>query len=365
MSALNQYSQSFARQICDDFFDKNQSATGTQILNLTYIPQVNMFVISSLYEKWKAEVETFKSPFFNFEHADVQQALKVFMNVVSQHISVKRDILEPILVESTKNTLSLLLAPQQYFNDLLRDQPEFLVKAETIKQWQKYTRINQFVPQAIADRMADRPTVFVNQAIDWAEAAIQQNPEALEPTEKWLSAFSVIVPLDANTVFRKNNRPAPTPPDTTSEQSFFDNLSQEVPNLPIIEPQPAVSEPVATKEETTPNGFGNHLNSQVTPTESLNDTLKNETDTMADIWQKQSIANIAQNIPLGQKFMFVQQLFDSSNSAYDAAIEALDRATDYPAALNLIRKFTAENNWDTSTEAVVELLDVVKRRFGK
>ena len=35
---LNQYSQSFARQICDDFFAKNNTATGAQLLQLTYIP---------------------------------------------------------------------------------------------------------------------------------------------------------------------------------------------------------------------------------------------------------------------------------------------------------------------------------------
>lgn len=358
---LNQYSQSFARQICDDFFAKNNTATGAQLLQLTYIPQVNLFVISSLYEKWKAESEAFKSPFFNFEAPEVQQALQVFMNVVSQHISVNRETLEPYLVEATQNTLVLLLDPKQYFNHLLRDQPEFLVKVEVVKQLQKYTRINQFVPQIIAERMADRPTVFVNQAIDWAEEALKQNPDKIEPVEKWVSAFSAIVPLDVADIFKKNHRTAaPSAPDVANGQSFFDAVA----SVPVASAQQVevAIEPAAPVENTAVVA---NVNSQILPAESLNDSLKNDTDSMADVMQKQAIANIAQSIPLGQKFMFIQQLFDSSNSAYDAAIQALDQAPDYPTALNLIRNFTTQNNWDTSSEAVVDLLDVVKRRFGK
>jgi len=360
---LSQYSQSFARQICDDFFAKNNTATGAQLLQFTYIPQVNLFVVSSLYEKWKAESEAFKSPFFNFEQPDVQQALQVFMNVVSQHISVKREILEPYLVEATQNTLVLLLDPKQYFNELLRDQPEFLVKAEVVKQLQKYTRINQFVPQAIAERMADRPTVFVNQAIDWMEDVLKQNPDKIEPIEKWVSAFSAIVPLEVADIFKKNHRTTTTPsvPDIASGKSFFDAVASP--------PAAAAKEGAITTTDTPPpNGSAAtvaNVNSQVLPAESLNDSFKNDTDSMADVMQKQAIANIAQSIPLGQKFMFIQQLFDSSNSAYDAAIQALDQAPDYAAALNLIRNFTTQNKWETSSEAVVDLLDVVKRRFGK
>jgi hypothetical protein len=361
-SSLTQYSNAFARQVCNDFFAKHQTATGSQILNFTPIPQVNMFAISSLYEKWKSDAEAFKSPFFDFDHANVQQALQTFMNVVSQHISVKRENLEPILAESTKNTLTLLLNPQQHYTELLRDQPDSLVKVETLKQWQKYTRLNKFIAEGLVTRIADRPTIFANRAIDWVEEIVQQNPDAIEPTEKWVEVFSAVVPLNVSEMLVKSSRlVTANPPTDTPPASFFDAIEEpEVATptpVPTIEAAPSGHVP-ASSEAT------NSTNSQE-PAESLNDTLKNGADTMADVWQKQSIDNIAQNIPLVQKFMFVQQLFDSSNSAYDAAIQALDQAPDYPTALNLIRQFTSQYEWSTSSEAVVELLDVVKRRFGK
>ena len=350
-SALNEYSHAFARKISADFFDSHANASGAEILKLTAIPQVNLFLISSLYEKWKADAEAFKSPYFNFEQADVQQALQVFMNVVSQHISVKRDDLEPLLVEATKNTLTLLLNPQQYFNDLLRDQPDFLVKAETVKQLQKYVKINAIIPQTIAEKMASRPTVFVNQAIDWVEELVEKQPERLETIEKWVAGFSDKWPLNLDEIRRKPTLAAAPVVETPSNQSFFDSI----PN-PVVE----TSQPVAVEEEAV---AAVHINNE--NAESLNDQLRNDSDSMADLWQKQAIANIGDNIPLAQKFMFIHQLFDGSNSSYETAIETLDQATDYPVALNYIRKLSTENHWDSSSEAVVELLEVVKRRFGK
>lgn len=350
-SALNEYSHAFARKISADFFVNHANASGAEILKLTAIPQINLFVISSLYEKWKADAEAFKSPYFNFEQADVQQALQVFMNVVSQHISVKRDDLEPLVAQATKNTLTLLLNPQQYFNDLLRDQPDFLVKAETVKQLQKYVKINAIIPQTIAEKMADRPTVFVNQAIDWVEELVEKQPESLEAVEKWVAGFSDKWPLNLDEIRRKPTPAASVVAETLRNQSFFDSI----PNAPVAEM--AVVQPI-TPVSTTPENT-------TAPAESLNDSLRNDTDSMADAWQKQAITNIGDNIPLAQKYMFTIQLFDGSNSSYETAVETLDQAADYPTALNHIRKLSTENHWDSSSEAVVELLEVVKRRFGK
>ena len=113
-NALNEYSKSYARRVAADFYHANPTLSGRQILNLTPINQVNLFVVSSLFDKWKGEVEKFRSPFFDFNHPEVEEALRAFMNVVSQHIAVRREHLEPLLADATKRTLIALFDPRYY-----------------------------------------------------------------------------------------------------------------------------------------------------------------------------------------------------------------------------------------------------------
>ncbi len=129
---------------------------------------------------------SFRSPYFDFEQGEVKEALKEFMNVVSRNISVKREALEPILLDATKDTLMLLLDPNAYFNELFRNQPNFTVTADTVQQLRKYLRFNKFVSQALADSMKDRAFVYVNQAIEWSEQALQKHADEIDNPEQWI-----------------------------------------------------------------------------------------------------------------------------------------------------------------------------------
>lgn len=383
VSALNDYSQQFAQKVCDDFFAHNSTASGQHILNLTTIPQVNLFVISSLYDKWKADAEAFKSPFFDFESSEVKEALKQFMNVVSRKISVKREQLEPVLVEATKDTLVLLIDPNSYFNEIFRNQPNFTVTADTIQQLRKYIRFNKFVPQSIAEAMSDRAFVYVNQAIEWSEQAITQRASEADSIEQWAAVFSEKVPLDPASLLKKTNRPEPviTSAEPEANQSFFDTLVVEPVAAPVKlpEPEPEPSRPAEVYVAPTPvytppvtppvmpptlhetvGGNGNAAK------ESLNERFRTEQASISSNYQKQPIASISQNIPLHQKFMFIHQLFGGSNSAYESAITELEQAPDFQTARGLITyKFASQHLWDMTGDTVGELLEIVKRRFGQ
>lgn len=382
VSALNDYSQQFAQKVCDDFFAHNSNASGQHILNLTAIPQVNLFVISSLYDKWKADAEAFKSPFFDFESGEVKEALKQFMNVVSRKISVKREQLEPVLVEATKDTLVLLIDPNSYFNEIFRNQPNFTVTADTIQQLRKYIRLNKFVPQSIAEAMADRAFVYVNQAIEWSEQAIAQRTAEADSIEQWAAVFSEKVPLDASSLLKKSNRPEPVivTAEPQGDQSFFDTLPVEEPATPPVKfmepeplrpvemyaaPTPAYSSPVTPPPmpPTLHESVGGNGNAAK---ESLNERFRTEQPSISSNFQRQPIASISQNIPLHQKFMFIHQLFGGSNSAYESAITELEQAPDFQSARGLITyKFASQHLWDMTGDTVGELLEIVKRRFGQ
>ena len=147
------------------------------------------------------------------------------MNVVSRNISVKREALEPILAEATKNTLILLIDPHSYFNEIFRNQPNFTVTSDTVQQLRKYIRFNKFVPQAVTEAMAERAFVYVNQAIEWSENAINQRSSELDSIEQWVGVFSEKVPLEVASLLKRVSRPEPVKiPEPEPNQSFFDTL---------------------------------------------------------------------------------------------------------------------------------------------
>ena len=386
LSALNDYSQRFERKVCDDFFAQNTTASGQQILNLTEIPQINLFAISSLYEKWRADAENFRSPYFDFEQEEVKEALKQFMNVVSRNIAVKREVLEPILFEAIKDTLVLLIDPSSYFNELFRNQENFSVTAELVQQLCKYVRFNKFIPQELAKGMKDRSFVYVNQAIEWSEQALQLHADELDSVEQWVGHFSAKVPLDISHLVKKTMRVELLKVIDEPNRSFFDTVVPEpepeyTPAVvaapePTPAPEPAVPSDSAWKQEPvsyTPPAPANPtpatLNQVVGGSEngvkeSLNDYLRVEQSSISDVYQKQAITSIAQSIPLNQKFMFIHHLFSGSNSAYETAIAELEQAPDYDTARSLITyKFASQYLWDMTGDVVGDLLEIVKRRF--
>jgi hypothetical protein len=373
ISALNQYSSSFAQKVCDDFYSQKPVANGRDILNITPIEQVNLFVVSSLYEKWKADAEAFRSPYFDFETSDVKAALQVFMNIVSQNISVKREQLEPLLKDATKNSLVLLFDPQGYFNEILRDQPNFTVTKELATQLQKYTRWSNFVAQEIIKNMGERAFVFVNQAMTSADDAIAQNTDKLEPFEAWKGAYNSIWPLETEAILKKSTlKTEPViasiivetaPPPT---ESFFDSLSATT-TAPVIDDTPEVTPQNTEIPMTVVEPMPEVIESPVVEiTESLNDHLRTEQESLADNLKRQTMSSITENLTIHQKFMFIHQLFAGSSSNYETAMTELEAAPTYEMARDLIQlKFSKTYIWDVTGDTVGELLELVNRKFGK
>ena len=49
---IKNYSQAFANIVSEEFFKTNDSITGSEIINLTEVKQLNLFVLKELFEKW-------------------------------------------------------------------------------------------------------------------------------------------------------------------------------------------------------------------------------------------------------------------------------------------------------------------------
>ena len=224
-SALTDYTRSYARRVCADFFSNHTVISGKQILNLTPIGQLNMFIVSNLFDKWKADAEKFRSPYFDFAQPDVEEAMRSFMNVVSQHIAVRREYLEPMLADALRRTLTLIFDPRYYFDELLRNQPDFTLTADAAKQIVRYTQINKFVATNLAERMNGKPFMYVNQALNCLDEILSQRSHELERYERYVTILSEKVPMDMNTLLR-------TSPDAVNgspARSFFDTELESTP----------------------------------------------------------------------------------------------------------------------------------------
>lgn len=398
LSAVERYSKAYASKVCNDFFAENSNITGKQILSLTNIQQINMLTIKALFDKWQADTQRLRSPYFDFGTTEVQQALKNFMNTVSQHISVKREHFEPLLVDSVGETLVLILEPQTFYKELMRDLPSFRFSQENLVPLTKYILINKDVLPKLAEKLNGQEFVFANQAMAWLE----EMPLNIENPEKYLAQFAEIVAIPEELVPSKV-----VPIENPASKSFFDfEVANIIPQKietpqpkaePIVERvvhrvEPVVESivetvPVVQKEEAI---FDRKIESvtarvnepiveKVTPKEAedvrLNDKLGGEQKTLndhaqsnksvLDYHQNSRIEGITGAISLNQRFLFTNNLFGGNIQAFSHALEELELCKDFGEAKELIlKKYVPRYMWDITGAEAEEFIDIIKRRFN-
>ncbi|GAB3766192.1 hypothetical protein [Spirosoma pomorum] len=412
-NALAEYSKSYARRIAADFYQQHATIDGRQILSLSPIRQINLFVVNVLSTKWQNDAEKFRSAYFDFTNPEVQEALQHFMNVVSQHISVRREHLEPILADAVSKTITLIFDPRGYFDELLRAQPDFVLTEVALRQITRYTKINEFIPAHLAQRMAGKPFVYVNQAITYLDEALAQRGHELARHDQFVDLFSEKVPMNVSALLRSH---VPDVIPAAPTRSFFDtatesitppaplvpaadtpeNVSPAIPPQPDPTPAPLASEeasggamfldsssgsgpvpvaPISQPSQLETGGISqpstaatNETLKSVDPTPSLNDTLREsgvEPNTVAESFNRAPIESIARSISLNQKFRFINQLFNGNTSAYNQAIEEIDTLDNYGQALDLISyRYASQYFWNMSSDEVSELIEILKRRFA-
>jgi hypothetical protein len=72
------------------------------------------------------------------------------------------------------------------------------------------------------------------------------------------------------------------------------------------------------------------------------------------------IASLTEAIGVNDRFFFIREIFNNNKDAYAQAITRLDHAENLCDASAIIMSYTGDN---IETEAIVQLLDLVKRKF--
>ena len=94
---INSYAEAYTNRIVDRYFSENSIIDGENILSITEFRQINLFVVKNIMVKWQVEAKKIRSPFFNYNSPEVQNALQDFMNVLSKNISIEQKVFTPLL----------------------------------------------------------------------------------------------------------------------------------------------------------------------------------------------------------------------------------------------------------------------------
>lgn len=161
---IDSYCEKFASRVSSDFFiDGKDVISGKEILNVTPSKQVNFFVIKLLFRYWQEETKKLESPFFNYKHDDVRQAMIQFMNVLSQHIEINRGKFETLLNHAVKDTIYLAAMPQAYVEIDLDSRGVESIREKTIEGTVKYLKIYK---KEIYNFLSDMKGLTIDDVVD-------------------------------------------------------------------------------------------------------------------------------------------------------------------------------------------------------
>lgn len=365
INKLNQYADRFSARVLNETYESRTTIGGADLLKVTPVRQVNLGILNRLFEQWKNNALAFRSVYFDFENEEVKHALEAFMNVASQHISVKRVDLEPLLKQSVRDALTLLYNPEGYFEEKLKSLPEAVYTTENASELVKYTHIHQRIAKGLEARLVDSGTdsVSVARAANWLQDLVNDSA-LLDSKEVFEQQFSDLVSLSEAELCVAAPEPAVSLGVKKEEpKSFFDSALSEIENIKTVAPSYQRSAGQTSVLNSPEQAAG------TAEKESLNNRFKVEIPQPSEDKSYGSVGvkveSIAGSIPLGQRFMFVNQLFSRNSEHFEKAIYELDAVKSFAEAEDLIwHRYASKYAWDVNGEAVSALLSIVKRKFS-
>lgn len=316
LKAVDDYSEDFASKVAASFFSKKDKITGPEILKLSSIHQVNLFVIRELLRAWQHEGTKLRSPYFDYTAPEVKEELERFQNILSNHILISKENFQPLLKKAVNQTLFLIIDPYDFFSDILDRQ----LKVADLKNEIRYLKINKAPLEKLAARMEEKKLEEVSgkEAFGLLDQILEEVSFTPEDPDAFLDEFSKVVPLKIESLYETKPEPVVVP-------------KVEVP-APAPPPPPKKPEPVAAPVAQKP---------------------------AANTYKK--IASIKDSLTINQKFMFTKMLFKGDFEIFSLAIEKLDRLDN----INQAMKYFDDNypEWDKESEEYEEFIELINRRF--
>lgn len=336
LDAIAAYGDAYADKVSKGFFSSRNKISGSEILSLSNVPQINMFVVRELLLTWQEETKKIKSPYFDYENAEVKEALNNFMTVLSNHISVSEEYFLPLLKKAVRQTLLVIFNPYDFFSILVTGRNN-KIELSQFKEEIKYLKINKAPLARLVQKLEEKglKELSGNEAFAILDQILEEVNFTPEDLEEHIRQFSLTLPLDPSSFF-----PAKEPNVPHEDQSPKELNSK-------AERKMYVNEPLKEKE-------GGNLRS------ILNDRMQSS-PRPAVYSNFQRITKIKDNLSINQKFMFTKVLFYGDFESFSRAIDELDQLPDMDAALQYLEK--QSTNWDRESREFHEFMEMVEKRF--
>ena len=333
LESISRYSEAYTEKVLEGFFASKDKITGAEVLSLCNVQQVNLFVVRDLFKTWKEETRKLKSPYFDYENAEVKEAFETLMSRLSNNIAVDQAHFGPLLKKAVDETLLAVFDPYDFFSLIISGQNNKL-EVTSFKEEIKYLKVNKAPLERLLDKLLEKNVTEIsgNEAFAILDQILEEVNFNPEDVDSYLEKFSAVVPLDANKFYV----------------------------VKTSEPQKAEMEVKATHEFIKPNHATPSPQQSKGP--SVNDSINKQTKaTLADNFQK--IGKIKDSLTINQKFMFTKVLFHGDFELFSKAIEQLDRQDNMKGAIRYLENEHA-STWDRDSEEFHEFMELVEKRFA-
>lgn len=336
LDAIAAYGDAYAEKISKSFFSSKNKISGKEILTLSSVPQVNLFVVRELLMTWKDESKKLKSPYFDYTDAEVKEALENFMSVLSKHISVNQEHFVPLLKRAVRQTLLIIFNPYDFFSMLVTGKSN-RIELPAFKEEIKYLKVNRAPLVKLVEKLEHKglKDISGNEAFAILDQILEEVSFTPEDLDEHIRQFSHTLPLDPSTFF-----PARHPESTPSqgvvpgkspgaERTFFIEESFANESIPL---RPTVNDRMQTAQR--PAMYNNF----------------------------QKIPKIKDHLTINQKFMFTKVLFYGDFESFSRAVDDLDQMSDMESAMKYLE--TQSSNWDRDSREFHEFMEMVEKRFN-
>lgn len=361
LEAIALYGDAYADKVLKGFFSSKERITGSDILSLCNVQQVNLFIVRELFKSWKEETRKLKSSYFDYENEEVKEALENLMSTLSQNISIDQAHFAPLLKKAVSQTLLVVFDPYDFFAMTLTGKNNKLEVAP-FREEIKYLKVNKAPLEGMLQKLEQKGVTDIsgNEAFAILDQILEEVNFTPEDVEEYLEKFSAVVPLDANRFYVARtpvqeftpppaSTPKPTPPPTPAPQPLITTETKTTPRPPEPSKAAAPPQPKATNQP------------KAQPQPTLNEAI-NRQPRSAVIDNFIKIDKIRDSLTINQKFMFTKVLFHGDFELFSRAIDHLDRLENLKAALRYIEEEHAVG-WDSDSEEFHEFMELVERRF--
>lgn len=330
-NGIENYCKTLTSKICEQAYSSKRVLSGKDILSVTPIKQINLFVIKNLFTAWTKEADKIRSPYFDYGNNEVQKALSNFMNILSQHIAVGKSDMEPLLEAAIKESILLIFSPYNFYTHLISNKEN--LSFDELQSIAKYIKVNQDIFNALLDKMESEDISFLNH-------------------EKMNQLF--------NDIFEHTDA---TPEDIQPYLKQLDELHTIDETLIYGEIEEKQEKRIIDEKETGTTEDDQTINEQFEDAPKvLNDEHAEELKTtLADIHKNQKIQSIEKHLSINQRFMFVRALFGGDEALFKETVQRLESFDNKKAAFDYLNQNYSD--WDLESEEVEEFMEVVEKRF--